>query len=643
MGGNGASDGCFSWNDDTAPTTTESVSCHRGCTVASARATLPSSNKPMFPSDFAQLGHLAGMVANLKKAEQEEKEVEVEAEEGLSREDAASAGCLSAASKQQLLNIIQKNKGHGKDWFQYSELVAKLERGDCNKSPQQQQEEPEEECHCLELLQFIFPSMSTGEAEKLLQAAVISKQYGEFGCSACFPMPVQILPEMTLSQVHATLARVANRSETGGGGLRFASIQQQASSCFGVASTTMLTKQTEQKCALYLVPVWDWSVRPPQAAEFWNAAYTVARDNDGDDWIAPHMSVHSRARSLPALATKFQKMLSEITAKDWQSVLEVLHDPSCWTFEEDRACAANRNSNSKTENSKNSNVDEDVSEPSHDGGGATVSDSFVLHKASVMLPKQFREWLFQNQDADVLRPRKQDVRLQEQEKPTDAEDAALRVGRQQHQQKWKDKDMEMTRVPVEAPFHVSTYGFRASRGAKFDRDKAGNQQGASNNSGSVNSNTNCKKRRCLVHTLSSSSTASTSSLCSSTEDSTPSPQDLLAKSALLKKTLSIASTSTSASTATTSASPTMMSATLSCGSGSSSLVAAAAVADSNSDKQNNSIEVPAEQALRSDLASADWMWVLGVPGRTAGAPLVPSVFAAARLQSLAPRQSDTRV
>mmetsp|Transcript_10540 Transcript_10540/g.19130 ORF Transcript_10540/g.19130 Transcript_10540/m.19130 type:complete len:461 (-) Transcript_10540:96-1478(-) len=354
-----------------------------------------------------------------------------------------------------------------------------------------------------ELLERIVAQVGV---EKLATLTSELQQAAELSRTACFGMPVQIHPVMTLAQVHLTLQRLANLPE----GLHFCQTLHHES----VASTL-----EEQNCALYLVPVWDWCSRPPLAAEFWKSTYRVARDNHGDDWIAPHMSVHSRSQSILGLAEKFRSMLLEIDAECWYKVLRALNDPSSWTFEEDLSSSSKR---------------------------PAGHSHYALHKASMTMPKEFRQWLFQNQDAQALRPRKQDVRLMQMRSASGPNEEC---------------------IPVDAPFHVSTYGFCASR-----------------------SNSVSSKKRCLTPT---SSTASSSSLCSTTSQ-------------------------LSGSEGRTSTCPSDNRGH-----------------DPLGRRDVDEIGLPPEQDVRADIASADWMWVFGVPGRTGEKPLVPTVFAAVRLESLA--------
>mmetsp|Transcript_50505 Transcript_50505/g.117908 ORF Transcript_50505/g.117908 Transcript_50505/m.117908 type:complete len:460 (+) Transcript_50505:88-1467(+) len=341
--------------------------------------------------------------------------------------------------------------------------------------------------------------------EKLATLTSELQQAAEQSRTGCLGMPVQIHPVMTLAQVHFTLQRLANLPD----GLQFCQTLHHHVSTLG-----------EQSCALYLLPVWDWCSRPPLAAEFWKSTYQVARDNHGDDWIAPHMSVHSRSLSIRGLAEKFRSMLLEVDAECWYKVLQALNDPSSWTFEEDFASSSKR---------------------------PAGQHHYALHKASMAMPKELRQWLFRNQDTHALRPRKQDVRLMQ-----------LRSGGGPNEEC----------VPVVAPFHVSTYGFCATRSSSIMLSS---------------------KKRCLTPTLSNTSS---SSLCSTTSQ------------------LSGSGTGRTPSWSSDDSCP-------------------------DAPPQGDEFDSPPEQDVRADLASADWMWVFGVPGRTGEKPLVPSVFAAVRLESLA--------
>mmetsp|Transcript_13161 Transcript_13161/g.30766 ORF Transcript_13161/g.30766 Transcript_13161/m.30766 type:complete len:447 (+) Transcript_13161:90-1430(+) len=315
------------------------------------------------------------------------------------------------------------------------------------------------------------------------------------------PKPVQILPDLV--QVHMTLTNLASVMP----------FLPRPEDCIAKDC------RDKQKCLLYLVPAWDWRWRPPKAAQFWKAAHAVARDHNGDDWIAPHMTLHSRSSTVRGLATKFCQMLSDISASKWRELLHRLRDPSNWALDEDRTPSR---------------------KPSDE-------HHYVLHKAHIDLPESFRQWLFENQD-EAMRPRKQDVAL--------------------HKKNCGGK-IEDGRVPIDAPFHVSLYSFRAAH--DLPQDAFGNKDFGMS-TGSLLS----------AAGISSAANATDATLASSPMNSSALPERSLKRKGT-----------------------------------------------------DYGLEVPPEQALRGDLAAADWMWVFGVPGRTSENSLVPSVFAAVPLEALA--------
>jgi hypothetical protein len=204
-------------------------------------------------------------------------------------------------------------------------------------------------------------------------------------------LPIPILPDLV--RTHITISAVANRT----GSL---SRLEASSIPDGIIGG--------RRWMLYLMPIWDWQTVVPEAQEFWKLAHAVARDHSEDDWIAPHMTLHSRSNSVTGLADKFCGLADGLGSHGWQEVREVLADADAWCFDEDSASPI---------------------KPSN-------HDHHVLHKAKIDLPARFRDWLKDNQD-QYLPPRKQD--------------------------KGKRKVVDGEKVPVTAPFHVSLYSFRAQR------------------------------------------------------------------------------------------------------------------------------------------------------------------------------------
>jgi hypothetical protein len=184
-----------------------------------------------------------------------------------------------------------------------------------------------------------------------------------------------------------------------------------------VAETSTASHMGRRKWMFYLMPIWDDRKRPPQAREFWHAAHAVARDHSGDDWIAPHVTLHSRSPSSVELAEAFSRFLRDLSPQSWRELLDTLTTPGNWILDPDEGpdAAASRPSN---------------------------QDHFTLHKAKVHFPEQVKTWLTHNQEQ--VAPRKQDQRSHSKL----PEDQSIYLG---------DK------VPVTQPFHISLYSFRASR------------------------------------------------------------------------------------------------------------------------------------------------------------------------------------
>jgi len=161
------------------------------------------------------------------------------------------------------------------------------------------------------------------------------------------------------------------------------------------------------------MPIWRWQVPEgaPSAEEFWKLAHAVSRDQNRDDWVAPHMTLHSRSCDFSGLATKFVSLLSDLDSNAWSEILSTLRDEESWVLDEDSL----------------------MKKPS-------MPDHYVLHKAKIELPARFRAWLEKNQDPRMLQPRKQDREA--------ARRNAAPVGMP---------------VPVVENFHISLYSFRAAR------------------------------------------------------------------------------------------------------------------------------------------------------------------------------------
>ena len=180
-------------------------------------------------------------------------------------------------------------------------------------------------------------------------------------------LPMYILPD--LMQVHHNLSRAAD----------------QFRSLSDFCDLPFLRSEGGRKYMVNLIPVWSWKNihNKPQAEEFWKLAHAVARDQDEDDWLAPHMTLHSRSDDLNGLAEAYVKLVSEFGSQGWRELLSTLRQGS-WVFDEDSG----------------------AQKPSSE-------DRYVLHKAKIHLPQSFRDWLDQHQDKNVLRPRKQDRRESE--------------------------------------------------------------------------------------------------------------------------------------------------------------------------------------------------------------------------------------
>eukprot|EP00929_Paragymnodinium_shiwhaense_P076486 TRINITY_DN39333_c0_g1_i2.p1 TRINITY_DN39333_c0_g1~~TRINITY_DN39333_c0_g1_i2.p1 ORF type:complete len:440 (+),score=78.80 TRINITY_DN39333_c0_g1_i2:115-1434(+) len=223
----------------------------------------------------------------------------------------------------------------------------------------------------------------------------------ESGLTLC---PVAVLPD--LAQVHNTLTSLAD----------------QLSLPLHCPVPPCTEESLEaRKWMVYLMPVWRWQERLPRSQQFWKLAHAVSRDKDGDDWIAPHITLHSRASGLRGLAAKYARMLHDISGLEWGRLLATLRGSDNWMMDEDTVCKE-RPSNFR---------------------------HFVLHRAGIELPRFFRSWLFENQDEEFLRPRKQDVKA----------DSKRYVGcsRPPGQP-----------IPIEEPFHISLYGFRAAHAPEDD-------------------------------------------------------------------------------------------------------------------------------------------------------------------------------
>lgn len=207
-----------------------------------------------------------------------------------------------------------------------------------------------------------------------------------------------ILPDLV--QVHSAISGMADRVK------QLSDLQH------------LLISQTERnrQYMFVLMPIWKWDIEDgPVAEEFWKLAHAVARDQNRDDWIAPHVTLHSRSKNLNGLAAKFVQLVSEFGDKSWKELLSTLSDQNNWILDED------------TNHRKPS-----------------APDHFVLHKAKIDLPAPFRKWLEINQDVKTLQPRKQDRQLAEAIKENEL---------------MKGTGL----IPVAQKFHISLYSFRAAR------------------------------------------------------------------------------------------------------------------------------------------------------------------------------------
>lgn len=221
----------------------------------------------------------------------------------------------------------------------------------------------------------------------------------------------EILPDLV--QVHNTIIRVAGRCQRSVSSLMDAVVATSTASCMG-----------DRKWMFYLMPIWDDKKRPPLAREFWHAAHAVARDHSGDDWIAPHVTLHSRSPCSVDLAEAFSRFLGDLSPESWRELLDTLTTPENWILDPDEG------------------PDAVASRPSN-------QDHFTLHKAKVHFPEAVKSWLTQNQDQ--VAPRKQDKHAQAKL----PEHQSINLG---------DK------VPVTQPFHISLYSFRASRDSSMSDD-----------------------------------------------------------------------------------------------------------------------------------------------------------------------------
>lgn len=202
-------------------------------------------------------------------------------------------------------------------------------------------------------------------AELELRVAELEKKLGTAqliaaGCG----LPEIIVPDLV--QVHSAIRRAANYVKS------FSDLQHLPFSRSDGGRKYMFT----------LMPVWNWqsATGTPRAHEFWRLAHAVSRDQGQDDWVAPHVTLHSRSGDLNGLAEKFVKLLVGFGEAAWKELMLTLCTDSNWKLGEDTHAP----------------------QPS-------MADHFVLHKAKVDLPEQFRTWLDENQDAETLQPRKAGV------------------------------------------------------------------------------------------------------------------------------------------------------------------------------------------------------------------------------------------
>lgn len=224
---------------------------------------------------------------------------------------------------------------------------------------------------------------------------------------------ISILPDLV--QVHSAISGMADHVQ------QLSDVQH------------LLLSQTERnrKYMFVLMPIWKWHIEDgaPVAEEFWKLAHAVARDQNRDDWIAPHVTLHSRSKNLNGLAAKFLQLVSELGEPSWKELSTTLSDQNNWILDED------------TNHRKPS-----------------APDHFVLHKAKIDLPASFRKWLEINQDAKTLQPRKQDRQLAEGIKENEV---------------IKGTGL----ISVAQKFHISLYSFRAARReGSFDGCPQGGQQ-----------------------------------------------------------------------------------------------------------------------------------------------------------------------
>lgn len=209
----------------------------------------------------------------------------------------------------------------------------------------------------------------------------------------------QILPDLV--QVHRTITRIADQ-------------MQRCPEHF--RDQLAKADQDNKKWMFYLMPVWNYRTEAPKAQQFWQLAQTVARDQNGDDWIAPHVTLHTRSSSLMGLAALFENFLNDISRPGWQTLLSTLHDPKSWVFDADSNPGAKKPSN---------------------------TDQYVLHKAKIVFPEDLREWLTEHQDPHIFGPRKQDVAAYKKRRASGNVTAC-------------------SKVPITEAFHISLYSFRAA-------------------------------------------------------------------------------------------------------------------------------------------------------------------------------------
>lgn len=215
-----------------------------------------------------------------------------------------------------------------------------------------------------------------------------------------------ILPD--IAQVHSTLASIADNARE--------LLREEALSAM-VAATS-----EGRKWMFYLMPVWQPSAITPLAQEFWRLAHTAARDQSGDDWIAPHVTLHSRSLDLAGLLGKFTKMMRDVGRGGWSEINDALSSVLNWNFAEDKSSEKRKPS---------------------------AKEQYILHKARIVLPCSLRQWLFENQDARCLGPRKQDAWAAERRRSRGRGDAS-------------DPAADDERIPIVEPFHISLYSFRAA-------------------------------------------------------------------------------------------------------------------------------------------------------------------------------------